>query len=44
MIKLVNFKLHHVFDTSEVIEDAPKEENAEDRDSRVIELWYLISF
>lgn len=44
MIKLVNFKLHHVFDTSEVIEDVPKEENAEDRDSRVIELWYLISF
>lgn len=38
VIKLVNFKLHHVFDTSEVIEDAPKEENAEDRDSRVIEL------
>ncbi|XP_061167093.1 pecanex-like protein 1 [Saccostrea echinata] len=38
VIKLVNFKLHHIFDTSEVIEDTPKGDKSEDKDSHVIEL------
>ncbi|XP_056022403.1 pecanex-like protein 1 isoform X2 [Ostrea edulis] len=37
VIKLVNFKLHHIFDTSEFIEDTPKDDKSEDKDSHVIE-------
>jgi hypothetical protein len=39
VIKLVNFKLHHIFDTSEFIEDTPKDDKSEDKDSHAIEFW-----